>query len=288
MTTTGTRSTAAEVSPPLSLLLVAPLLVLLTVVYLAPIAALLPQSVGTPGFDPVKYTRILREPLFQIVFLRTFRIAAEVTALVILIGYPTAYFIWRARPALAAVLLTLVLFPLWTSVLVRTYAWTAVLARNGVVNALLEAAGLVHDPIRFLNTEFAVLIGMVHVLVPFAILPIYSALRRIDPLYPLASASLGAPSWKTFVRVILPLSFPGTLAAAVIVFILALGFYVTPAILGGPRAMMVANLMDQQVNYFLDFGQCAALAVVLLGVTLGLVALVYRLLDVERLLREGT
>ncbi len=208
--------------------------------------------------------------------------------LTILISYPTAYFIWRARPPVAAVLLILVLFPLYTSVLVRNYAWTALLARNGAVNELLLALGVINEPLRILNTENAVLIGMVHVLAPYAILPIYTALSRIDRVYLQASAILGASPWGTFRRVIFPLSITGTVAAAVLVFVLALGFYITPAILGGPKALMAANLIETQVNHLLDFGSGAAMAIVLLMFAIGLMGAAYRVFDIDRLLREGT
>ncbi len=272
----------------LALLLVSPLLLLLLLAYLAPLALLIPQSLSAPAVSLAKYTDLATDPLARAVFLRTFRVAAEVTVLVTLLGYPTAYLIWRADPRRGVVLLVLVLFPLWTSVLVRNYAWTALLARNGIVNELLLAAGVIREPLRLLNTELAVLIGMVHVLVPYAILPIYTSLRRIDPLYLQASAILGAPRLETFRRVVLPLSLPGAIAAAVLVFVLSLGFYITPAILGGPQSLMVANLIDKQVNYLLDFGAGAALALVLLALAVALMAAAYRFFDVDRLLREGT
>lgn len=278
----------AEIPPLFSGLLVLPLLLLLAAAYVAPVASLLPQSLGETTVDVSRYVRLVQDPLFRVVLLRTFRIAGEVTLLVLLVGYPTGYLIWRSQPLAAAVLLALVLFPLWTSVLVRNYAWTALLARRGAVNEMLLAAGVIDEPLRLLNTELAVLIGMVHVLLPFAILPIYTALRRIDPAYLFAASSLGASATVTFRRVVLPMSLPGAAAAAVIVFVLALGFYVTPAVLGGPRSMMMANLIEQQMTYFLDFGQGAAMAVTLLGVSLLVLAVTYRSLDVDRLLREGT
>jgi ABC-type spermidine/putrescine transport system permease subunit I len=287
----GDTRTGAEglaFSARVSLLLALPLLAFLAVAYLAPIISLLPASVSAPAISFGKYLDLAHDPLSQTVLLRTFRIALEVTALVVLLGYPTALLIWRANPPAAAILLVLVLFPLYTSVLVRNYAWTALLARNGVINELLRSVGVIQEPLRLLNTERAVLIGMVHVLVPYAILPIYTALRRIDPVYVQASEILGASPLATFRRVVLPLSLPGTIAAAVLVFVLSLGFYITPAILGGPRSLMAANLIDKQVNYLLDFGGGAATAIVLLLLSLLLMAVAFRVFDVDHLLREGT
>lgn len=283
----GRAAAATEFPTSISLLLALPLMILLLVIYIAPIAALVPASVGAPRLDFSKYTDIATDPFYQAVFIRTFRLAGEVMLLVIVIAYPTAYLIWRSPPNVAALLLILVLFPLYTSVLVRNYAWTALLARNGVINDLLQALGLVSEPLRILNTETAVLIGMVHVLTPYAILPMYTALRRIDPVYLQASSILGASGWETFRRVVFPLSLPGTIAAAVLVFVLALGFYITPAILGGPKSLMAANLIDTQVNKLLDFGSGAAMAIVLLVFAVGLMGAAYRFFDIDRLLREG-
>lgn len=286
--TSGRGISAAGLSAGRSAVLVAPVLLLLVVAYLVPLAALLPQSVSGWALDFSKYGQLAQNSFFHLVFLRTFLMAAEVTALVIIIGYGTAYLIWRARPGSAAGLLALVCFPLLTSIIVRNYAWTAVLARNGVVNEFLQATGLTSAPLRLLNTDGAVLIGMTHVLLPFAILPIYTALSRIDPAYIRASAILGARPMTTFRRVTLPLSLPGTLAAAILVFILSLGFYITPAILGGPQSMMVANLIEQQVTQFLDFGQGAVLALTLLVATIFLMAVVYRWVDVDRLVKDNS
>lgn len=271
-----------------TLVLVGPLIGLFLVAYVVPMLALVPLSLSGARLDSTIYQQLAADPLFQSVLLRTFRIAVEVTALVLLLAYPTAYLIWRVRPAIAGLLLALVLFPLWTSLLVRTYAWTVVLGRNGIVNQLLEGTGLTSGPVKILNTEVAVLIGMVHVLVPFAILPIYNALRQIDPAMMRASAILGASSIQTFRHVVLPLSLPGAIAGGVLVFVLSLGFYVTPAILGGPQAYLVANLIAQQVTLLLDFGKGAAIAFTLLLFTLGLMALAYRKVNIDRLLREGT
>jgi ABC-type spermidine/putrescine transport system permease subunit I len=268
--------------------LAGPLFGLFLVAYLLPMATLIPESLGGARLDPSIYRELAADPLFQSVLIRTFRIALEVTVVVLLIAYPTAYLIWRIRPGLAGLLLALVLFPLWTSLLVRTYAWTVVLGRTGIVNEILQGVGLTHEPVRLLNTEFAVLVGMVHVLVPFAILPIYNALRQIDPVMLRASSTLGASTFRTFRYVVVPLSLPGVVAGLILVFVLSLGFYVTPAILGGPQAYLVANLIAQQVTLLLDFGWGAAIAFTLLVLTLGLMAIAYRTVNIDRLLREGT
>lgn len=271
---------------PVTIVLAGPLVALFLVAYLVPIATLFPESLGA-RLDPDIYRQLAFDPLFQSVLARTFRIAVEVTVLVVLLAYPTAYLIWQARPQWAGLLLALVLFPLWTSLLVRTYAWTVLLGRNGVINLILGSLGVTSEPLKLLNTEFAVIVGMVHVLLPFAILPIYGTLRQIDPAMLRASASLGAPPSRTIWHVVLPLSLPGVGAGGLLVFVLSLGFYVTPAILGGPRAYLIANLIAQQVTYLLEFGKGAAMAIILLVVALSLIAIAYRAVDVDRVLRES-
>ncbi|QXJ21091.1 ABC transporter permease [Actinomadura graeca] len=250
-----------------SVLLVLPLLVLLSFAYVAPLVTLIPSSL--PDGDTGKYTRIFTEPLFRSVLLRTLRISFEVTAIVLVVAYPLALITWLAG-RWRRLLILIVVFPLWTSVLVRNYAWVVILGRMDL-----------------LNTETAVLIGMVHVMLPFGVLPIYGSFLQLDASLPKASSSLGASRWQTFRRVLLPLTGPGAVAAGALVFVMSLGFYITPAILGGPHSMFMANLVDQQVNRFLDFGQGAALAFVLLAATFLSVLIARRVFNIDSMLRSG-
>ncbi len=257
--------------------LLAPLLILVGVFFFGPLIALLLEILDD-GFESAAelFGVILSKNLFQTVAIRTFRISVIVTALTVVIGYAMAYAIWRCPPRFRAIGLTLVMFPLFTSIVVRTYAWTTLFSRNGMLNTLLLELGLIDSPLRMLKTEPAVLVGMVQVMLPFAILPIYTILLRLDPDLLRASAIAGARGWQTFKNVVLPLTKQGTIVASVLVFVVSLGFFITPAILGGPRSSMISNLISTEVNVFFDLKDGAAMSLLLLVVTLGLLICVSR------------
>ncbi|MFO1281873.1 MAG: ABC transporter permease [Burkholderiales bacterium] len=211
------------------------------------------------------------EAIFLRLFGRTFEISAWVTLLCVLVAYPAAYAMAKMSRRWASVALTLVLVPFWTSILVRTTAWFILLQREGPVNAALLALGVVDTPVAMIFNRFAVLVAMVHVLLPFAILPLYSVIKGIDPAYARAAASLGAPPWRRFLRVTLPLSMPGVAAGALMVFMLAVGFYITPSLVGGPDDQMVSTFIAFYTNNTINWGMSAALATLLLAATAAIV-----------------
>jgi putative spermidine/putrescine transport system permease protein len=217
------------------------------------------------------------QAIFRTVFFRTFWIAAMVTAITLAAGYPLAALIALARPSVSAVLLFLVLLPFWTSLLVRTAAWMVLLAREGVVNHALIALGLFGAPKQLLFNRFAVVIAMVHILLPFMVLPLYAVMRQIPPIHLRAAASLGAPPLAAFWRVWLPQTLPGIGAGCLMVFIQALGFYVTPALLGGGADQMLPYFIGFYANQTVNWGLAAALSLLLLVATLGIVGLYGRL-----------
>ncbi|KRE00795.1 ABC transporter permease [Bosea sp. Root670] len=278
-TTPSDRSFAGQLSRPVSLALALPLVLLLGLAFLLPVAKLLIGSAFTPGPTAEHYLRIAQEPLFLRILLRTVQTAAIVTILAILLGYPVALVMSRLDGRAAMLVAACVLIPLWTSVLVRSYAWIVLLQRTGVVNNALMSWGLIDQPLRLIYTDGAVVIAMTHVLMPYMILPIFSALRSIPPELDRAARNLGAGPWRSFIAVTLPLSLPGIYAGCIMVFILSLGFYVTPALVGGPQNLTIATLIGQQVTELLNWPFAGALAGVLLGVTLGLVALFRRFLN---------
>jgi putative spermidine/putrescine transport system permease protein len=245
-----------------------PLLLVLACLFVWPVLRLLVLSFGEHGFTLANYARLLRVPIYRVAFVETFEIAVLVTLLSIVLSYPLAYLMAASRPRTRQVLMVLVLLPFWMSALVRTTAWLILLQHNGILNTTLVASGLVSQPIAFVYNLPGVLIGMTHVLMPFIVLPLAAAFRGIDSALIQAAEGLGAGSLALLRRLLLPLTAPAVLAGAAIVFMSAVGYYITPALMGGPAQTMIAQLIDFNIETQLDWGLAAALSVILLFVTL--------------------
>jgi len=256
-----------------------PALILLFAFFLLPVVRMLGLSLEAGTLD--WYAKALGEGLYLQVFWNTFQIALLVTLVCLLLGYPLGFLIATTTPGWATLGFIFVLLPLWTSVLVRTYAWMVLLGRNGVLNRWLIGAGIVDDPLPLLHNFTGVLIGMVHVLLPYMVLPIYGAVRRLDPAIVAAAEGLGASSARIFWRIYLPLTLNGIFAGCIIVFVLALGFFITPALLGGGRVMMIAVLIEQEIRQTLNWPFASALSAVLLAATLLIYALAQRSMRTE-------
>jgi putative spermidine/putrescine transport system permease protein len=276
------------------LILLLPAVVFLIAFYGYPVASMLLRSFNDPtwgwqNFAPLVEARSTVEvfglslPMnaYIRVFGITLQVAVVVTVVTLLLGYPVAYALSSISISKANLLMILVLIPFWTSILVRSYSWMVLLGREGIINEALLAAGLRGQPMELLNTRLAVYTGMIHILLPFMILPLYAVMRGIDRNLMRAAENLGAPPSAVFRRVFFPLSLPGVAAGCLLVFILSLGFYITPALLGGQRDVMISMLIQQQISQ-LKWGFGAALALVLLLLALGIYALFTRLLGVER------
>jgi len=208
------------------------------------------------------------DPIYLSILLDSGRIALTATVLSILLAYPAAYAISRARPRLQPALLVLVMLPFWSNYLIRTYAWMVLLNREGLINTLLTSIGVVSQPLDLLYNEFAVVLGFVYNYSPFVILAIYAALQRLDPSFAEASRDLGAGAWRTFLRITLPLTLPGVAAGGVFVFVLSIGNFVTPDLLGGGRMQMVGNLIYDQFLTARDWPFGATLSMILIGIML--------------------
>jgi putative spermidine/putrescine transport system permease protein len=217
------------------------------------------------------------------IFLRTFWIGFVVTALCLLLGYPLAYKLASLPVRISNLLLILVLLPFWTSLLVRTGAWVVLLQREGAINDLLIALGLVSQPLQLVYNRFGVYVAMTHILLPFMVLPLYSVMRGIPPEYMRAAASLGAGPVRAFLRVYLPQTVPGIGAGCLLVFILAIGYYITPALVGGANDQLVSYFVAFFTEQTINWGMASALGAVLLVVTLMLFALYARLVGLDRL-----
>ena len=245
------------------LLLMAPFFMLIGFAFLYPLLSLLSISVlePQPGFG--NYARIVEDPLYATVLLRTLWIAVLVALLSLLLAFPVAMAMVASGGPMTVFITACVLLPFWSSVLVRTAAWAVLLQRNGIINDALQAIGITSEPVRLLYTQGAVVVAMVHVLMPFMVLPIYGALRNIPSDYGRAAAICGAGPLRRFREVTLPLAMPGVLGGVILVFLTALGYFITPALLGSPQEMMIATLISQQLREFLDWPFAAALVGVL-------------------------
>ncbi len=268
------------------LFLCAPALLLIGIVALAPIGWLSGLSfVGKEGLTFDNYARLLH-PSYQLTLLSTFRLAFVVTAICLVLGYPLAYLTAQMPPRVASLVLLCVLFPFWTSLLVRTYAWLVILQRRGIVNTWLENLGLIDEPLRLVYNFTGTTIGMVHVMLPFMVLPLHAAMKSINPDYLQAAASLGAPPVRAFWQIFVPQSIPGVIAGLIVVFVLSLGFYVTPALLGGGKVMMWSMQVERAMEVYADWGAASALGVVLLVMTIGVLWLISRLVGIGSLIER--
>jgi len=282
------RARAGERTEKLQLMgLTLPGVALVTMLVLAPMAWLFWLSFrNSSGYTLDHYARLLH-PSFTATLSTTYQLSFLVTGICILLGYPLAYLITQVKERMAAFLLLLVLFPIWTSLLVRCYAWLVLLQRRGLINSWLIDLGIVDAPLRLVHNFTGTAIGMVHIMLPFMVLPLYGSMRAISRDYVHAAASLGASPIKTFYQVFVPLSLPGLAAGTIIVFVLCLGFYVTPALLGGGRVMMWSMQIERNVTIYADWGAASSLGVVLLVSTLGILWLVGRIIGFEKVVGGG-
>ena len=252
-----------------------PLLLLFLLFFDIPLALTLGWSFRDPegsGFSFGNYAEFFSSNLYLPVIWRTFAIAAVVTAACALLGYPLALWMSRLTATRQVLAVGFVVVPFWVSILVRTYAWIVVLGNGGVLNRVLQDLGLTEKPISFLYNEFGVTVGMVNVLLPYLVLPLFAAMLRIDRRLLHVAATLGAGNRTIFWRVFFPITLPALAAGMVLTFILSLGFFITPAILGGGKVQMVANMMDSLINRFPHWELAAAISVCLLAMTLAFYA----------------
>lgn len=249
------------------LLLLAPAVIFLALMFTYPLVDILLRSIrGDTGLSAEHYTRVIERPVYLQVFWITLEIAAAVTVLTLLLGFPLAYVLASVRGRWASLLMLGVLMPFFTSILVRTYAWMVILGSDGLLNHALRALGL--GAVTLLYNRAGVLIGMTYALLPYMVLTLYSVIRGIDRDLLLAARNLGAGDWQAFRRVFLPLSLPGVAGGSLLVFILALGYFITPRLMGGDRDQMVAMVIENQVELALNFNFASALATLLLLATL--------------------
>jgi spermidine/putrescine transport system permease protein len=226
------------------------------------------------------------DPLYFGILVKSLWIAGLATAIALLVGYPAAFLIATSPERWQKLLLVLAVLPFWTNYLIRSYAWIVILNREGAINNLLRGLGLTSEPLPLLYNEFAIVLGLVYAYLPFMILPLYAAISRLGADLIEASTDLGANGWRSFRRVILPLTLPGIAAGSIFVFVYSLGNFITPDLLGGGRTVMVGNLIYDQFLTARDWPFGAALAFILIGIMMGLLTLQAFLINRAR--RIGT
>lgn len=249
-------------------LLLLPPLVFVVVLFVVPLMQVIWGSFFAPDFTLAHYQRIVETPVYSQVLWRTLRVAALTTALCILLGYPAAVLLANVSPRTRNWLMLCVVVPFFLSMLIRNFVWMTLLQRSGVINRNLLEWGWITEPLPLMYNEFGMLVTMTNMLLPYTIFPILSSLLAISPDLRHASASLGANPFRCFATVTLPLSLPGVAAGGLLVFIVSLGFFITPALVGGPKQMMISNLIDFSVREVLNWPFAFALANLLLCVTL--------------------
>ncbi|WP_375593208.1 ABC transporter permease [Algihabitans albus] len=266
-----------------------PALLLTLVILVLPVGWLFYVSfIGANGeFSLENYERMIERRSYARIFVTTFQVSFLTTGLCILIGYPLAYFLSQLPSRWANLGLITVVLPFWTSLLVRTYAWLVLLQQRGLVNDWGISLGLWDEPIKMVHNMTGTLIGMVHIMLPFLILPVYGAMRAIDRDYIKAAANLGASPRRAFWDVFFPLTMPGLIAGSLMVFILCLGFFVTPAILGGGTVILVSMQIVTNIELFVNWGAASSLGVVLLVMTVAILWVAARFLNLEQITGGG-
>ena len=270
----------------LMLALALPALLVILLLVVLPVGWLAWQSIYHNGFTLENYRRIWSEAIYWRSFALTFQISLLVTLLALLLGYPIAYAASVAPRRWSIIILALVVLPFWTSVLVRAYAWLALLQRTGVINQLLEQIGVIDEPLALVHNTFGTVVATLHILLPFMVLPLYATMQQIPRDLMQAGASLGAGPLLTFWRIFLPLSLPGVLAGCTLVFVLALGFYITPELLGGGRTIMISMLVSRNVELYDQWGAASAVGVVLLVAVGAIFLAVSRFIPLDRVLGQ--
>lgn len=266
-----------------SLGLIVPILVVLSILFVLPISRIILKSFYETGFTLKHYLHVLHTPVYFQIFLITFRIAFLVTVFCLLAGYPVAYLLSNVSPRKGNLLMIFVMLPFWTSILVRSYAWMVLLQREGIINSLLLKIGLIETPIKMMFNPIGVTVGMVHILLPFMILPLLAVMKGIDRNLLRAAENLGASPLLAWWKVFFPLSLPGVGAGSLLVFMMAIGFFITPSLLGGRTDVMISMAIEAQVNDMVNWGLASSLSAILLAITLAIFFLYDRMLGLDKM-----
>ena len=249
---------------------------------LLPLLWLLALSFDDNGPSLAHYARLFDDPSYLKSFVLTFQIAGAVTLVTMLLGYPLSYWMLGLAPAWQRVALICVMIPFWTSLLVRTYAWLVLLQRRGLVNTALQDLGVVSEPLALMYNATGTTIGMAHIMLPFLVLPLFASMQSIDRDLLKAAAALGGSPGFVFWRVFFPLSLPGLTAGVLLVFVLSIGYYVTPQLLGGGSTVMIGQIIQRNIELFSSWGAASAVSMVLLAIVMAVFLLMNRFLSLDR------
>jgi putative spermidine/putrescine transport system permease protein/spermidine/putrescine transport system permease protein len=266
-----------------------PSLILVGIIIFVPVGWLFWLSLfdAEGALTAANYMRLLQQPSYLKTLTMTFKVSFIVTIICLLLGYPLAYLLSQLPRRAAGILMISVILPFWTSVLVRTYAWLVILQRRGLVNDWFMSLGIIDEPLQLAHNFTGVIVGMSHVMLPFLVLPLYASMKAIDRDYLRAGLNLGANPIRTFWQVFFPLSLPGLSAGLVLTFVLCLGFFVTPALMGGGKVFMWSMRIEQTSRLYSNWGAASAMGVVLLVLTLGILWIFYRLIGARNPLAKG-
>ncbi|MFD0860101.1 ABC transporter permease [Roseovarius aquimarinus] len=266
--------------------LVLPALMIMIVFYIWPLLGIWQISLTEPTAGIDNYTRMFDSSAVTTSFILTFRIAIKTTIGCLILGYIVAYVISNYARRVKPLMVALVLLPFWVSVLIRSFSWIVLLGRSGIVNDTLIGAGVIESPLRLMHNEFGVVLAMIHVMLPFAVLPMMANMRGISGAYVDAARGLGASELTAFRKVFFPQTMPGVMSGALLVFVLSLGFFITPALLGGGRVLMLSEYITYQIQEFLNWGLGSALSVALLVATAMVIAIAARFVNLRSALLE--
>jgi putative spermidine/putrescine transport system permease protein len=268
---------------PVPVLLLLPCLAWICFFFLAPLVMMCWRSLASEGFSLETYSTLFTSPLYTKVMLTTVKTAAIATIGALVLAYPIAYTLTISGGKVRGLILVFVLIPYWVDIIVRSFSWLILLGDNGIVNKALIGLGIVNSPLQLLYNPFSVLLAMVQILLPLTTVTLFGAMLRIDRTLIAAAKIHGASGWQAFRTVFFPLSLPGVYGAGLLVFVLALGFYVTPALLGSPRETMIAQTIMVEASQLLDWPQASAAGAVLLVITTAIAAIYNRYFSLDRL-----
>jgi putative spermidine/putrescine transport system permease protein len=263
--------------------LIAPLPLFLAVAYALPFFGVIRWSFTLPEPGMTQYARVFADPIVQTVFVRTLRVCLIVTILTTIAAYAMSY-VWVFGSRTVQIIVEFfILIPFWISTLTRAFGWLALLYNRGIVNSSLQGLGLIEEPLVLVRNEFGVVVGMTHFLIPFAVLPLASSMRHVDRRVLMAARGMGSSRLRTFWSIFVPMTMPGVIGASIITFIFSLGFFITPAILGGGRSVLIAEFIYVQTFQTVNWGLAGAISVVLVLAVGALIVLFLRLTRVDKL-----